>query len=32
MLLDVVDDGQPPVNLDHQDLSVGFLGTLSDGT
>jgi hypothetical protein len=32
ILLDVVDEGYPPVDLDHQDLSVGFLGTRSDGT
>jgi hypothetical protein len=32
VLLDVVDEGHPPVDLDRQDLSVRFLGTLSDGT
>jgi hypothetical protein len=31
VLLDVVDEGHSLVDLDHQDLSVGFLRTLSDG-
>jgi hypothetical protein len=32
MLLDVVDEGHPSVDLDHQDLSVGSVGTMGDGT
>jgi hypothetical protein len=32
VLLDEVVKSHPPVNLDHQDLSIGFYWTLSDGS